>query len=344
MKKIFLLFSLAISSFSFGQITLTSSINPVPGETQKNVDADTTGVSQGPSGANQTWNFTNLTRTDSSVLSWVASGSTPYAAQFPTSNVASSIDNSNFQYFTTSANNLIVNGYAGANQVIPYSDPQTFLQYPFSYGTTFNDNFFATYSLSGFNVTRSGNTTVTGDAWGTINLPFGSFNNALRVKYTVVTRDSSNPGIPFITNSTVTSYTWFVSGKKFPVFEIIYTTIDINGMSSTSSKHVNYSPNNPPIGIANIGTSVPDVFSLKQNYPNPFNPSTKIDFDVPTSGFVNLTVYDELGREVETLVNQDLQSGSYRVDWSGAKYSSGMYFYRIEAGNFRQTRKMTLIK
>lgn len=344
MKKILLLFALLISSISFGQVILTSSINPVPGETQKTIDVDTSGILQGNTGGNQVWNFVNLTRTDSSVLSWVASGTTPYAAQFPNSNVASTIDNSTYQYFTTSSTNLIVNGYGGPTLVVSYTDQQTFLEYPFSFNSTFNDNFSGTYSVSGNNVTRTGTSTVTGDAWGTINLPFGSFSNALRVRYTIITKDSSNPGIPIVSNTTLNSYVWFVPGKKFPVFEIIYTSTNINGMFPTSGKSVSYNPNNPSIGITTNSTISPEHFSLGQNYPNPFNPSTKINFDIPNFGFVNLTIYDELGRKVETLVNQNLQSGSYQVDWTGSKYSSGIYFYTLVSGNFRKTKRMSLIK
>lgn len=343
MKKLFILFVIFISSDLFSQgVTLTSSNNPSVGETQKSVDCDTTGISQGNAGANQTWNYPSLIRTDSIYISWVAPGSTPYAAQFPTSNIASSIDTANYQFFTSSASNLIVNGTGGPFLIVPYSDPQTFLQYPFSYNSTFSDNFAASYFASGITVTRTGNTTVTGDAWGTINLPFGSFSNALRVKYIINTKDSSFVGIPLVVNTSVTSYVWFVPGKKFPVFEITYSSI--SGSFPSSSKIVSYAPNNPNIGITNLNLGAAETFNLGQNYPNPFNPSTRIKFDIPKSSFVKITVYNELGKEVAELVNQNLQNGTYEVDWNAADFPSGIYYYRLDAQNYTETKKMILLK
>jgi hypothetical protein len=99
-----------------------------------------------------------------------------------------------------------------------------------------------------------------------------------------------------------------------------------------------------PIGIEPISTLVPDKFSLSQNYPNPFNPSTHFEFRIADFGLVNLTIYDALGREVETIVNENLKPGTYKVDWNATKYPSGVYFYRITAGEFTDTKKMILIK
>ena len=98
------------------------------------------------------------------------------------------------------------------------------------------------------------------------------------------------------------------------------------------------------IGIQNISSEVPSAFSLSQNYPNPFNPTTNIRFDLPKSGSVKLVVFDELGREVATLVNEKLQPGTYEVDWNGSSYASGVYFYRIQTDEFSETKKMLLIK
>lgn len=98
------------------------------------------------------------------------------------------------------------------------------------------------------------------------------------------------------------------------------------------------------IGIAPIGSIVPEKFGLSQNYPNPFNPVTNIQFEVPKQGMVKLLVFDALGREITALVNQNMDAGSYKVDWDAAEYPSGIYFYRLESGDFTQTRKMILIK
>jgi S-ribosylhomocysteine lyase LuxS involved in autoinducer biosynthesis len=85
-------------------------------------------------------------------------------------------------------------------------------------------------------------------------------------------------------------------------------------------------------------------YRLEQNYPNPFNPSTTIRFTIPNTENVQLDVFDMLGRKVATLVNQRLAAGTYTVQFNASQLSSGMYFYRISAGNFKQAMKMMLIK
>ncbi len=86
------------------------------------------------------------------------------------------------------------------------------------------------------------------------------------------------------------------------------------------------------------------TFTLSQNYPNPFNPSTTISFDLPNSEFVTLKVYDVLGREITTLVNEELYAGQHTKVFNAENLSSGVYFYKLQAGNFSETRKMILTK
>ncbi len=100
----------------------------------------------------------------------------------------------------------------------------------------------------------------------------------------------------------------------------------------------------PPLSVSNNNSPVPKKYSLEQNYPNPFNPTTNIKFDVPKSGNVKLTVYDILGAQVELLVNNFMEAGSYRADFHANNLSSGVYFYKLEAGSFSETRKMILNK
>jgi len=89
---------------------------------------------------------------------------------------------------------------------------------------------------------------------------------------------------------------------------------------------------------------IPTVFSLQQNYPNPFNPGTKINYSIPKESFVFLKVYDILGKEVVALINEEQPLGSYEVDFDASNLSAGVYFYKLQAGDFVQTRKMLLIK
>lgn len=85
-------------------------------------------------------------------------------------------------------------------------------------------------------------------------------------------------------------------------------------------------------------------FALRQNYPNPFNPSTQISYSTPRQGNVELKIYDVLGREISTLVHEKKQPGEYTVEWNAVNVPSGVYFYRLVAGDFVQTKKMILMR
>lgn len=93
-----------------------------------------------------------------------------------------------------------------------------------------------------------------------------------------------------------------------------------------------------------VSNVIPKEYALLQNYPNPFNPETKINFDIPNLADVKISVYDITGKEIAVLVNEKLEPGSYSFKWNGASFASGIYFYRVQSGNFVQTRKMVLVK
>jgi len=95
---------------------------------------------------------------------------------------------------------------------------------------------------------------------------------------------------------------------------------------------------------SDIVENLPLSYSLEQNYPNPFNPSTMIKFTLPVEQNVKITVYNVLGKEVAELVNGKIEAGNHSVNFDGSKFVSGQYFYKINAGEFTQIRKMLLIK
>jgi hypothetical protein len=98
-------------------------------------------------------------------------------------------------------------------------------------------------------------------------------------------------------------------------------------------------------------SALPEIYELYQNYPNPFNPSTTISFLLPSKSFVSLKIFDLLGRNVATLVSEEMLAGHYSQQWSAANLSSGIYFYRLQvysdavgAGSFTETKKLILLK
>jgi len=96
--------------------------------------------------------------------------------------------------------------------------------------------------------------------------------------------------------------------------------------------------------VIEVEAGMPRTFELGQNYPNPFNPTTLISYQLPVASEVSLKVYDVLGREVMTLVNGKQDAGSYNLNFNASNLSSGVYFYRLQAGSFVQTKKMMLVK
>jgi hypothetical protein len=97
------------------------------------------------------------------------------------------------------------------------------------------------------------------------------------------------------------------------------------------------------ISEGHIGES-PRTYQLDQNYPNPFNPSTTINFSIPQSGRVNLSIFNSIGQEVKNLINEDMTSGDHQITFNAIDLPSGIYFYKLETGNFADVKKMILIK
>ena len=160
----------------------------------------------------------------------------------------------------------------------------------------------------------------------------------------ISTKDSSNPGIPIVITTDVKSYVWFVPGRKFPVFQINYTSVSSTIGPSSSGKVVQLDANSTPTDVRPIMADIPDGFSLSQNYPNPFNPSTTVSFSIPTKEQVTLRVLNLLGSEVATLLDQQLSPGEYKTDFNAANLPSGLYFYRLSTGGYSAVKKLMLVR
>jgi len=135
-----------------------------------------------------------------------------------------------------------------------------------------------------------------------------------------------------------------VAAKFSPVLPGLYSASFAIDISSTGTRFWRDTMRVVVTGIAREKEILPAQFALKQNYPNPFNPSTTIKYELPKASHVTLTVYDLLGREVARLVN-DLEEPGYKtVEWNGGELASGVYFYRLQAGDCVQTRKLLVLR
>jgi hypothetical protein len=120
------------------------------------------------------------------------------------------------------------------------------------------------------------------------------------------------------------------------------TNVTVTSMSNTDS--VNFHLFRSPVGINQIGVNVPSEYKLCQNYPNPFNNTSNLKFEILNFGNVKIIVYDIMGREVQTLVNETLQPGTYETTFDGSMLNSGVYFYKLTSGDFLETKRMVLLK
>jgi hypothetical protein len=136
-------------------------------------------------------------------------------------------------------------------------------------------------------------------------------------------------------------YIWTLPGVPFSNENFPW---QMYGHDRYRTNQYGFIPPDEPVGIQPISTNVPDKFSLSQNYPNPFNPATTIKFDIRTPAFTKLSVFDVLGREIQTLINEELKSGSYSLVFDGSEFNSGVYFYRLASGDFIDTKRMLLVK
>jgi len=156
-----------------------------------------------------------------------------------------------------------------------------------------------------------------------------------------------------ISDSEVTEFTEFVlninySATDTPDVALIIFTID---SSLTGSKlhqgskwYIDYLFFGPISDVDDQDTNIPNSYSLSQNYPNPFNPSTTIKYQIPQLSFVSLKVFNLIGKEIVTLVNEEKPAGIYEVTWYAENLPSGIYFYQLKAGDFIESKKMILLK
>lgn len=356
--RVFLFTVILFSTVTLAQITITSAdasaTNAVGNSITNHLDSTTTSIDIGTPGVTS-WDFSALNSHYTSTFTSVVPSSTLYFADFPTSNVAFTFTElfegniaDGWQYTTQNPGDYLLDGVVIKSVMAPdtfivesvYSPAQLFEPLPF----TFNDQWGSDFTITNtiyfngvpFITTIANHTeTVIVDAYGPMTLPGGIVLQALRVR-----RDDryTSPSPPFYMRTI--SYSFLT--KSGSAVEIVAsdTLAPNSGIIQTEGATWGLSGT---VGVENED-QIPTQYSLSQNYPNPFNPSTTIYFSVPSSEYVTLKVFDVLGNEVATLINEEKPAGSYQVDFKASQLSSGIYFYTINAGSFVETKKMILMK
>lgn len=187
-------------------------------------------------------------------------------------------------------------------------------------------------------------TTNAGDTW---NFKVTPIQNPTSVTFIDENRGwvaghSGTTGVIMATANSGTSWTTQHSVPNNSYWDISFANINTGWACG-----VNIVTNTTTGGLVftnTVSSSVPERFSLKQNYPNPFNPSTKISFDIKSATFASLKVFDMTGKEVKSLVNENIGAGSYEINFNASELNTGVYFYTLKTDEFTETKKMMLIK
>lgn len=176
----------------------------------------------------------------------------------------------------------------------------------------------------------------------TTDLDWQNSSNAAYYKVNIATDLNFNNLV--LNRDSITVSFFSVPPNTLNVNTLYFWRVNANNAGGSSLWSSTFIFRTVPTGINQIGTSIPDKFELYNNYPNPFNPATKIRFDLPKSSSVRILLYDITGKVVMSLIDGELQAGSYETTLDASSLSSGLYFYRMETPDYSNTKRLMLIK
>lgn len=285
----------------------------------------------GAGGANQTWNFPSLTTLAPDTAAVVSRTGTPAETSFPTADYSMShtFDNSYFYYYASS-NRISEAGVAyDGGLTIVYDNAKDLLRFPMTYNDTYIDSIHGNYTLQGVQVTRSGNVTVLADAYGTLILPSGTFNNVLRVRYNETYTDSFATG-QF--QGTIELYVWILPGFNYALLS--HGTTLVNGQSTTYGGM-----------FTSQLVSNSEAYSSIKNYtisPNPTSSSSSVRYAIDKPAQVSLQLVDVHGKEIHFKDWGIRSPGLYEYEVDVASFAPGLYWANLQVGSTRTTKKLAV--
>lgn len=337
MKKISTLIALAFAASPLlAQFTMTAADVPQLGDYQYYTKCDTTGITEGPAGTGQTWNFASVTPLGGGVtVNYGAPGGHPNGGSFPTSNIAQSYTGF-YKFFNASADSLeLVGERSVANTPCAYVKKPTLYIYPMNFGYTHSDSATGTYA-DGFisSVDRKGMYYVEFDGSGSLVTPFATYNNVNRIRTLGVFRDSSWTGAAE-SDILLLRYEWYEQGNTKPRMIVTFTSVTINGGAPQLGKDVWYADQNTGIadGQANFSMTVS---------PNPAAGQAKVAYHLPEAGEVSLTLLNSAGQTVRELRNGAQAQGVNVSEIDLQDLASGLYLLRLQVGEKAQTTRLVV--
>lgn len=346
----------------YSQITISSGdILGLIGKSQS-VEFDTSGsvmINVGSPGANQTWDFGSVS-IEPVIVAWefLSPGGTPFESDFPQSNFAWKFifpEDMGFTVYsyaevTSSSFSTLGEGIVTPDTSFKQTDVDDIAPLPFTFGDSWTSTEVDSFGDPQTFAEISTSTTVnTVDAWGTVVLPIGNFD-CLRIR-----GDITEISQTFISGSETSrdtthsiEYGW-ISKNNFAVANAESQDGDTNPNFTDARDFFRISSTATHVEEQADNTRIPSDFLLLQNYPNPFNPETVINYQLDQNAHVELAIFNLLGQKVRVLVNGTRTTGSYEVRWDGTddfgnQVSSGIYVYRLNAGEFTNSKKMVLLQ
>ena len=338
--KRFIVFSvMGLGLSCFAQPVITSSITPTIGQSFQFMDFDSTKHEPGGSGPGQVWDFSKIDLYDTVTLAFLEPKNTPYGYMFPGANMAMTSDKIEYNYFNFSAADYRVIGDMGVDptyqrfSITTYSKPEIMLEFPVEYGNKFSGVNDRIVDYPGEVMIYQHNTSsYEADAWGTLILPFGKFENALRIRRNDLYEDSMTNGKRFLLQTQVeTRYQWFIPGVAAPVLTIGKTLVGDNKGRDTMYD------NTVAVLLKEKLLENKTLFPLYLSVRSSGAEKAEIVFQLSQKEKVRIQILDNAGKEVLQYPEEVRPAGVNHVDLDAGKLSSGIYLITVSTKNSRES-------
>jgi hypothetical protein len=337
MRKILTLIAIACFAHSLNAQTLLRTELPDTGDVQIYRKADTTGVTEGPGGTGQAWNFSSLVQTPVvGTNRYVTPATHPQGSFYATANLCFSPLNDAWAFYQASADSLYIIGEKSlTNTRLTYTDGGAWYRFPQSFMVANTDSVEGTYP-DGFisTVTRNGFIMSTYDGEGSLITPFATYPSVKRVELIGIYRDSSWTGAAE-SDIFIKRYEWYAAGNRMPVLIIHNQMIILNGGNPQILKDV-YWGDSTAVGIDN---AFEGRFDLS---PNPSNGHARLQYSLDADQHVGIEVFNMLGKRVKTLCEELQSPGHHQVDFDMVGAAKGLYYVRLNTAQGTATRKLVI--
>lgn len=342
---------LGLCTHTFAQPVINNNNMPAIGNSHTiKVVQDNPAISQGPAGPDLTWSFEDLTPTDEHTLHFITPSETPHATAFEAANYAMEYvppiqigtPKTQYHFFDNANDGLTELGrvYAASDSqtgnVLSFNDAVKWLNYEWTYQDQLQDSFESTYTSNETELKREGQTTVQADGYGSLNLPYGRFDNVLRLRITTTYSDQV-VGTSVTFNYTEESFVWISPKYAMPLLMLSNENVE----GSPSSVLTVIYLEDPTLADQLVG--VKETVALTSNVqftPNPTQDFIHIQYNLAIAADVQINVYNELGQLVATTKQDQHSAGRFNNTIDAQAFPAGLYVVELRAGNERVVEKI----